>query len=283
MSNVQGSRLNCCYYCSLIVHLSPFLCTSTFTHCSALLCGRNFLTGHENQLSTYSLQFAFGTEYSCGLRGLFLLFFTHAGTMSPGLFFWCSPQVPPQTAVEMLQETALKIMLASMAWLATLPWTFWPPVTISPTLASQFARPLMLLNMFFPLGFFLTFSFHWSLCSLSFQHVRSYLACPEHPVIKHSSQGKFLWEHFFYSTSLPQFHPLLRHTHTHILSLWPFPVLLSGFLPSPFHNYYGTRVKRSCLFCKSCSWHSNCHCTCGKIIFNVCSLTLSQSTLCGSL
>ena len=215
MSNVQGSRLNCCYYCSLIVHLSPSLCTSTFTHCSALLCGRNFLTGHENQLSTYSLQFAFGTEYSCGLRGPFLLFFTHAGTMSPGLFFWCSPQVPPQTAVEMLQETALKMALASMAWLATLPWTFWPPVTISPTLASQFARPLMLLNMFFPLGFFLTFSFHWSLCSLSFQHVRSYLACPEHPVIKHSSQGKFLWEHFFYSMSLPQFHPLLRHTHTH--------------------------------------------------------------------
>lgn len=105
--------------------------------------------------------------------------------------------------------------LVSTAWLAIFFWTLGPPGAILPTLASQFAGLFMLLNLFFSLGFFLTFSFHRSLCSFSFGQVGYYLACPKNPDIRHSSQGKYFREYFFYSLSLPSFH-LSQDTHSNI-------------------------------------------------------------------
>lgn len=45
----KASGLNCCYCCTLIIHLPSSLCISTFMHCSPLLCGENFLASYENQ------------------------------------------------------------------------------------------------------------------------------------------------------------------------------------------------------------------------------------------
>lgn len=72
--------------------------------------------------------------------------------------------------------------------------------------------------------------------------------------------------------SLPHLHPS-QDTHTHTLAHTQtlFVTFPCPFKISPFHNYYGTRAKRSCLFCKSCSWHSDHCCTCRISIFSICS------------